>query len=125
MRRRNSFGSEAVSKGTFDRRENRRNAAARKGYPPKIAKRFEGSRKAERDGAVELVAKAEVGYPLTSLDEIRIKRPSLEPLRRRLKAIEMRRSKRDRACAGQPRRPKVERTSEAKWPQGAASICMA
>ena len=39
------------------------------------------------DGPVELVAEAEVGYPLTSLDEIRIKRPSLEPLRRRLKAI--------------------------------------
>ena len=39
------------------------------------------------DGPVELVAEAEVGYPLTSLDEIRIKRPSLEPLRGRLKAI--------------------------------------
>ncbi len=33
------------------------------------------------DGSVELVAEAEVGYHLTSLDEIRIKRPSLEPLR--------------------------------------------
>ena len=33
------------------------------------------------DGSVELVAEAEVGYALTSLDEIRIKRPSLEPLR--------------------------------------------
>ena len=40
-----------------------------------------------RDGSVELVAEAEVGYPLASLDEIRIKRPSLEPLRRRFKAI--------------------------------------
>ena len=68
-----------------------------------------------------------IGYPLTSLEEIWIKRPSLEPLRGRLKAIEMRRSKRNRAYAGKPRRPKVERTSRkaAKWPQGAASICMA
>lgn len=40
-----------------------------------------------RDGPVELVAEAEVGYPLASLDEIGIKRPSLEPLRRRFKAI--------------------------------------
>ena len=40
-----------------------------------------------RDGPVELVAEAEVGYPLTPLDEIRIKRPSLAPLRRRFKAI--------------------------------------
>ena len=39
------------------------------------------------DGSVELVAEAEVGYPLTSLDEIGVKRPSLEPLRRRFKAI--------------------------------------
>ena len=39
------------------------------------------------DGAVELVPEAEVGYPLTSLDEIRIKRPLLEPLACRLKAI--------------------------------------
>ena len=39
------------------------------------------------DGPVELVSEAAVGYPLTPLDEIRIKRPSLEPLRRRLKAI--------------------------------------
>ena len=75
--------------------------------------------------SVELIVETEVGYTLTSFDEIRIKRPSLEPLRGRLKAIEMRRSMRDRAYAWQPRRPKVERTSEAKWPQGAASICMA
>ena len=61
----------AFSKGNFDRRENRRNAAARKG----------------RDGSSELIPEAEVGYPLTSLDEIRIKRPSLEPLRGRFKAI--------------------------------------
>ena len=39
------------------------------------------------DGTVELVAEAEVGYALTSLDEIGIKHPSLKPLRGCLKAI--------------------------------------
>ena len=112
MRRRNSFGIPKL----FRREPSTEGRTAATRRPAR-----------GRDGSVELVSEAEVGYPLTPLDEIRIKRPSLEPLACRLKAIEMRRSKRNRAYAGKPRRPKVERTSRkaAKWPQGAASICMA
>ena len=39
------------------------------------------------DGPHGLAPEAVIGYPLASLDEIRIKRPSLEPLRGRFKAI--------------------------------------
>ncbi len=72
MRRRNSFGIPKL----FRREPSTEGRTAATRRPAR-----------GRDGPVELVSEAEVDYPLAPLDEIRIKRPSLEPLACRLKAI--------------------------------------